>query len=434
MKLNYVSIILILFLFGVIGFTGCDKKAETSQDDNSDSKLSEEQELSDTKIKYDNESDISGLKEQELSDLVKNLSLPYCERKTLSAVYTMDTLKSEGIGEIVRCNQGKYYSVTRIEGGRYLFLLYYGADAENHFLIDGFLVSGFADKSFFEDISKGMKQKEILGHDPCACLVLDGERSYHRFSDKSILEITYTKKKKHYVVSGFEFLEDQVSVLNYLLPQDLEKILPEGDNEKIEQQETVSDPESFFVIEYDNESDIEKLEEQELSDQIKRLNLPYCIRVQGGDLYDIEILKSKGIAQIIRYHQDRYYSVTHIEGGRYLFLLYDGTEVGSDQFIDGFLFFGFADKSFFENISKGMKQQEILGHDPSACLIWDGERSYHRFSDKSILEITYTQEKGQYVVSGFEFLEDQISVLDYLLPKDLEKIQKKKEATAHKGS
>lgn len=29
-----------------------------------------------------------------------------------------------------------------------------------------------------------------------------------------------------YVVSEFEFLQDQLSVVDYLLPQDLEKILP----------------------------------------------------------------------------------------------------------------------------------------------------------------------------------------------------------------
>lgn len=225
MKLNYPITILSLSLFLFIILTGCKKEAESSYDNKPDTDISEEQELSDTKIKYDNESDISELKEQELSDLIKNLSLPYCVRKSLSAVYTMETLKPEGIGEIVRCNKGKYYSVTRIEGGRYLFLLYYGTDIEDHFLIDGFLASGFADKSFFENISKGMKQKEILDQDPSACIVQDGERSYHRFSDKSILEITYTRKNKQYIVSGFEFLEDQLSVLDYLLPEDFEKIL-----------------------------------------------------------------------------------------------------------------------------------------------------------------------------------------------------------------
>lgn len=172
-------------------------------------------------------------------------------------------------------------------------------------------------------------------------------------------------------------------------------------------------------ISYDNESDITTLRERELSDVIEALNLPYEMRTALSVVYDLEDLKSDGIVDIVRYNKDKdmFYSVTHVEGGRYLLLLYEPHKKGY-HVVDGFLVSTLANKASFENISKGMKREEIIKNDPSACVFEN--RSYHRFSDKSILRIDYTLEDGQYIVSDFQYLEDQVFVLDYLLPKDSE--------------
>lgn len=223
MKLKYALAILNLFLFLSMGLTGCRKEAESVQKDGFPAGVPEEQKL---QIAYDNETDLDELEELEYSGLIENLSIPYCLRSMLSVVYDIEELREEEIAGIVRYHHGKFYSAARIEGGSYLFLLYLGTDIDQNFLVDGFLVSGFADKTFFEGISKGMKQEEIIKKDPSACIALDGEYSYHRFSDRSVLQIKYTLEDKQYVVSEFEFLQDQLSVVDYLLPQDLEKILP----------------------------------------------------------------------------------------------------------------------------------------------------------------------------------------------------------------
>lgn len=172
-------------------------------------------------------------------------------------------------------------------------------------------------------------------------------------------------------------------------------------------------------IPFDNQTDVSTLIEQELSSQIKSLNIPYRIRQELSVIWDMEELKSEGTAQIVRLNKDKYYSITRVENGQYLFLLYTKN---NKQYVvvDGFLASKLADKAFFENIAKGMKQDDIVKNDPSPYV--DKDRSIHRFKDNSILEIIYTLENGEYIVSEFQFLENQLSVLDYLLTEDLETI------------
>lgn len=170
---------------------------------------------------------------------------------------------------------------------------------------------------------------------------------------------------------------------------------------------------------YDNQTDIATLTEHKLSAGIKSLNVPYQIRQGMSVVWDIEKLKSDGLAQIIRFNKDKYYSVTRVKNGKYLFLLY---EKNMEQYIvvDGFLVSTFADKAFFETITKRMRQDDIVENDPSAYV--DEDLSIHRFKDNSILEIKYVLDDGVYIVSEFQYLENQLSVLDYLLPDDLEKV------------
>ncbi len=172
---------------------------------------------------------------------------------------------------------------------------------------------------------------------------------------------------------------------------------------------------------YDNQTDIATLTEHKLSDEIEWLKIPYQIRQGFSYARDIEELTSDGLAQIVRFNKDRYYSVTRVENGKYLFLLYT-KNIQEYLVADGFLVSTFADKAFFDNITKGMRQDEIIENDPSAYVSED--YSSHRFKDGSILEIRYVLEDGIYIVSEFQYLENQLSVLDYLLPKDLEKIIK----------
>ena len=202
-KIYQKLIILFLLLFLPVSITGCAK---------------------DIKQPYDNQTDIATLTEHKLSDKIKSLNIPYQIRQGLSVIWDIEELKSDGLAQIVRFNKGRYYSITRVENGEYLFLLYI-KNNEQYVVVDGFLVSTLADKAFFEKITKGMSKDEIVKNDPSS--YVDKNCSIHRFKDNSILEIKYTLEDDEYIVSEFQFLENQLSVLEYLLPEDLEKILKE---------------------------------------------------------------------------------------------------------------------------------------------------------------------------------------------------------------
>ena len=173
---------------------------------------------------YDNEAVVAGIEKQELTQQLQNLALPQAEQMVKSVTYRMDTLRSEGVVQIVRFNKGRYYSVTPMTDGRYLFLLYSDQDMETPYVVDGYLGSPFPDKDDFKAIAVGMSRDDMIARDPSACVV--GERSsYHRFSDKSILCIEYEADGENgYVVSAFGYLKEKDSVLYYLLPQDFDLI------------------------------------------------------------------------------------------------------------------------------------------------------------------------------------------------------------------
>lgn len=172
-------------------------------------------------------------------------------------------------------------------------------------------------------------------------------------------------------------------------------------------------------LQYDNKSDIEMLKEWEVLEEIERLNLPNEVRMSLSVVYDIETLKADGIVETVRYNNDKFYSVTPVEGGKYLFLLYEEKKEGY-YVIDGFLASSLVDKILFEDISKGMKREEIIKRDSSSCVFEN--YSYHRFTDKSIMKIEYELVEEEYIVSEFHFLEEPVSVLDYLISEDFEKI------------
>lgn len=181
-------------------------------------------------IAYDNESDITDIKALALTEQIETLALPSEIRAGMSVCYSVDDLKSENIVEIVRFNNGRYYSVTPVENGQYLFLLY--ADNDDHCVIDGYLAAGFSDNEVFKDLQAGENRDEILSKDSNAYVV--DNSSYHRFSDKTVLVIKYVEDNAgKYIVSDFysynsaDYKDDpyRESVVDYLLPKDLELLL-----------------------------------------------------------------------------------------------------------------------------------------------------------------------------------------------------------------
>ena len=167
---------------------------------------------------------VAGVEKQELTQQIWNLALPQEELMTRSITYRMDTLKSEGVVQIVRFNQDRYYSVTPMVNGEYLFLLYSNGEMEDPYVVDGYLVSSFPDKDDFKNISVGMSRDDIVAKAPSA-YVSGNSRSFHRFSDKSILCIEYeATESNRYVVSAYDYLKKKDSVVYYLLPQDFDLI------------------------------------------------------------------------------------------------------------------------------------------------------------------------------------------------------------------
>lgn len=176
---------------------------------------------------YDNRADIEDVKKVELTEKIEQLSLPAEMSGAMSVCHSIDELESEGIVDIVRFNRGRFYSVTPVEDGRYLFLLY--TDDDSQCVADGYLASGFADKELFKDIKAGTEMDEILKKDENA-YVSEG-RSYHRFPDGTVMVISYSEDGEgRYAVSDYHsYSSDESgddpyreSVVSYLLPQDLE--------------------------------------------------------------------------------------------------------------------------------------------------------------------------------------------------------------------
>lgn len=207
-KDKYQKFVLVLCTLCVaIGIVGCGQQ-----------KLSKQKNT----LQYDNKKDISTLIEHKLTEEINRLNCPNEIRMGMSVVDDLESLKAIGIIGIVRYNKGKYYSVTKVEGDKYLFLLY-EEDGENYYVIDGCLVSKLADKSMYKNIEIGMQRKYIIEKDRLCFIFAD--YSYHRLNDKSIIKIRYTKEASQYVISEISYLEKTISVLDYLTEEDLSKII-----------------------------------------------------------------------------------------------------------------------------------------------------------------------------------------------------------------
>ena len=185
---------------------------------------------SESELGYDNKADVAGVEEQALTEKINNLARPGIVQGAMSICYDIEELKSEKIVEVVRFNDGRYYSVTPVENGKYLFLLYGepGEDDNSPYVVDGYMTSGFADKDEFKDIRIGMSKETILTKDSNS--YEDELITCHRFEDKTVLVIEYDKDAN--TVSDYYYYpedrkddSDWESVVDYLLPEDLELLL-----------------------------------------------------------------------------------------------------------------------------------------------------------------------------------------------------------------
>lgn len=175
------------------------------------------------KNQYDNKLDITNMQPQNVTQKIIQLGLPNEIRMSMSVIHDIDTLKKEGIVDTIRYNKNRYYSVTPLEKNQYLFLLY-NDNGDSLYVVDGFLASTLVDKTVFQDIAVGMTQEDILKRDPSSCIF--EKYSYHRFSDKSIFRIKYERNSENkYLVSEYDYIENSESVLNFLLQQDMDKIV-----------------------------------------------------------------------------------------------------------------------------------------------------------------------------------------------------------------
>ena len=187
---------------------------------------------SEPKLDYDNKTNVTDVEEQVLTEKINdNLASPSKIQASLSICHDIEDLKAEKIVQIVRFNYGRYYSVTPVEDGKYLFLLYSDKErcnGDSIYVVDGYLTASFANKENFNDIEARMSKEKILMKDPNAYVFEN--LSYHRFSDQSVLEFEYDADKnivsEYYYYYPADYKEDpyRESVVDYLLPKDIELI------------------------------------------------------------------------------------------------------------------------------------------------------------------------------------------------------------------
>jgi hypothetical protein len=102
MRNNYQKIILLLCMICLTtGFSGCGQQKESQQE---------------TVLKYDNTVNISKSKKHAFSNEINRLNCPNEIKMSLSVVDDIENLESTGIVDTIKYNNGKYYSVTNVEG------------------------------------------------------------------------------------------------------------------------------------------------------------------------------------------------------------------------------------------------------------------------------------------------------------------------------
>lgn len=165
---------------------------------------------------------------EEDSHLLQYSTLPYTIRMGMSYCVYFDTINKNRTFDTVRYIGNKVYTISRQADGSYMFMLFEETNiSENEkklMLIDGLSVHKLTDKNTFKDIQVGTLKEDVLHVDPSA-YVFGDLYSFHRFSDKSVVQIHYkTNTAGEYVVSEIIELDTEHSVLTYLLPKDFSLI------------------------------------------------------------------------------------------------------------------------------------------------------------------------------------------------------------------
>lgn len=148
---------------------------------------------------------------------------------------------------------------------------------------------------------------------------------------------------------------------------------------------------------------------------------PYVIKYSKSLTQKFESLQNKEIFEIVRYSEDKYYTVSKLSDGSFFFMLFEETDTYEKPntlvLADGFRAKKLIDRELFKDIQIGMSKNEVLELDPSA---YDNESfSVHRFSNKSVITIKYQPDSnGNLIVSEIIDMDTQNSVLSYLMPQD----------------
>lgn len=183
-------------------------------------------------ITYDNQTPLGQFPEVQVELLqnscITSIIRPFYVKKTLSVVYSLEELRQAGLVPCVRCNQGKYYTAARVSDGRYLFMLFDATLSQDNqqqlFLVDAFLGGELVDRTKFLSFGFGLEESAVLKTDPSAWHSGLNQTHYsiHRFADMSMMMIEYKKQSdgKYYMKQSIN-LNNEYSVLNYLLPIDL---------------------------------------------------------------------------------------------------------------------------------------------------------------------------------------------------------------------
>ena len=149
---------------------------------------------------------------------------PYIFLRSYSSLIPIDVLDKSAVSA-TRFSNGRYYTVSKLSGKKYLFLMFdYDYVNNQTDIIDSFEATTLLDKECISNIKIGSSMDDVKTADPTA-YIFENLYSVHRFSDKSVVEIHYKKDAngKH-VVSEISQADTKDSVLSYLLPIDLDLI------------------------------------------------------------------------------------------------------------------------------------------------------------------------------------------------------------------
>ena len=177
-------------------------------------------------FKYDNKVSINEIATATFdTEYTSTITLPF--DTSFSRIITLDKLKEMGLASVLRYNEGRYYSVDKIDENHFLFVLY-EIDDNNEIrlmLTDGFIVSKLIDREEFSEIDIGTNKNDVMKIDENT-YDFEDEYTYHRFSDGSVIKIKYEQDSSgEFIAKEIMEADKTQSVIYYLLDKDLEAII-----------------------------------------------------------------------------------------------------------------------------------------------------------------------------------------------------------------